>query len=99
MYEPDRVRSLQRPQGLPFRIGKLGHVVLNVRDVERSARRSRELDPGFRDSAATRLLGTLYVIAPASLLKHGDSEAGHVDSGDEPTAGFDSGISRCCQPM
>jgi len=47
-----------------------------VRDVERSARRSRELDPGFRDSAATRLLGTLYVIAPASLLKHGDSEAG-----------------------
>jgi catechol 2,3-dioxygenase-like lactoylglutathione lyase family enzyme len=38
MYEPDRVRSLKRPQGLPFRIGKLGHVVLNVRDVERSAR-------------------------------------------------------------
>jgi catechol 2,3-dioxygenase-like lactoylglutathione lyase family enzyme len=38
MYDPDRVRSLQRPQGLPFRIGKLGHVVLNVRDVERSAR-------------------------------------------------------------
>src|SRR5499427_7797479 len=38
MYDPDSVRSLQRPQGLPFRIGKLGHVVLNVRDVERSAR-------------------------------------------------------------
>jgi len=38
MYDPNRVRSLQRPQGLPFRIGKLGHVVLNVRDVERSAR-------------------------------------------------------------
>src|SRR5882672_11857822 len=38
MYDPDRVRSLQRPHGLPFRIGKLGHVVLNVRDVERSAR-------------------------------------------------------------
>ena len=38
MYDPDRVRSLQRPRGLPFRIGKLGHVVLNVRDVERSAR-------------------------------------------------------------
>src|SRR4029077_10268352 len=37
MYDPDRVRGLQRPQGLPFRIGKLGHVVLNVRDVERSA--------------------------------------------------------------
>jgi catechol 2,3-dioxygenase-like lactoylglutathione lyase family enzyme len=38
MYDPDRVKSLRRPQGLPFRIGKLGHVVLNVRDVERSAR-------------------------------------------------------------
>ena len=38
MYDPNRVRSLQRPQGLPFRIGKLGHIVLNVRDVERSAR-------------------------------------------------------------
>src|SRR6266853_6586134 len=38
MYDPDRVRSLQRPRGLPFRIGKLGHVVLNVSDVERSAR-------------------------------------------------------------
>jgi len=37
MYDPDRVRSLQRPRGLPFRIGKLGHVVLNVSNVERSA--------------------------------------------------------------
>src|ERR1700746_1089742 len=37
MYDPDRVKGLQRPHGLPFRIGKLGHVVLNVRDVERSA--------------------------------------------------------------
>lgn len=47
-----------------------------VGDVERSAMRSRELDPGFRGGAATRLLGTLFVIAPASLLSHGDSEAG-----------------------
>jgi len=38
MYDPDRVRELRRPHGHPFRIGKLGHVVLNVRDVERSAR-------------------------------------------------------------
>src|SRR5499427_4494755 len=38
VYDPNRVRSLQRRQGHPFRIGKLGHVVLNVRDVERSAR-------------------------------------------------------------
>ena len=47
-----------------------------VDDVERSAMRSRELDPGFRDGAATRLLGTLYVIAPAVYLEHGDSERG-----------------------
>src|SRR5487761_1297847 len=37
-YDPDRVRKLERPRGLPFQIGKIGHVVLNVRDVERSAR-------------------------------------------------------------
>ena len=47
-----------------------------VPEVERYARRSRELDPNFRDGAATLLLGTLYVIAPATLLKHGDSETG-----------------------
>lgn len=47
-----------------------------VHDVEHYARRSRELDPHFRDGAATRLLGTLYVIAPARLLEHGDSEEG-----------------------
>lgn len=47
-----------------------------VADVEQAARRSRELDPTFRNGAATRLLGTLYVIAPAALLKHGDSEDG-----------------------
>ena len=45
-------------------------------EVERDARRSRELDPEFRDGAATRLLGTLYILAPASLLQHGDSEEG-----------------------
>src|SRR5437899_5320362 len=38
MYDPNRVRQLRRLQGHPFRIAKLGHVVLNVRDVERSAR-------------------------------------------------------------
>src|SRR6266849_6417474 len=37
MYDPDRVKSLRRPYALPFRIGKLGHVVINVRDVGRSA--------------------------------------------------------------
>src|SRR5438067_13272406 len=43
MYDPNRVRRLRRLQGHPFRIGKLGHVVLNVRDVERSARLYTEL--------------------------------------------------------
>ena len=38
MYDPDRVKSLERPQGLPFHIGKMGHIVINVRDVARSAR-------------------------------------------------------------
>jgi hypothetical protein len=47
-----------------------------VGEVESWAMRSRELDPDFRDGAATRLLGTLYVIAPATFLKHGDSETG-----------------------
>jgi hypothetical protein len=45
-------------------------------DVERFARRSRELDPNFRDGAATRLLGAVYVLTPARYLKHGDSELG-----------------------
>ena len=44
--------------------------------MERWALRSRTLDPDFRDGAATRLLGTLYVAAPASFLEHGDSEQG-----------------------
>ena len=47
-----------------------------VGEVERWALRSRTLDPDFRDGAATRLLGTLYVIAPATFLDHGDSELG-----------------------
>src|ERR1700736_6086889 len=51
MYDPNRVKSLQRPQGLPFRIGKLGHIVLNVRDVERSARFYTEM-LGFQISDA-----------------------------------------------
>ena len=38
MFERDAVKDLKRPMGLPFRIGKIGHVVLNVRDVDRSVR-------------------------------------------------------------
>jgi hypothetical protein len=47
-----------------------------IGDVESWGLRSRQLDPEFRGGAATRLLGTLYVIAPSSFLKHGDSEQG-----------------------
>ncbi len=36
MIDVDAVKKLGRPKGLPFRIGKLGHVVINVRDVARS---------------------------------------------------------------
>ncbi|MBI3784152.1 MAG: hypothetical protein HY270_12215 [Deltaproteobacteria bacterium] len=45
-------------------------------EVEEFARQSRTLDPDFRNSAATRLLGTLYVMAPAKFLRHGNSETG-----------------------
>jgi len=47
-----------------------------IPDVEADALRSRELDPAFRNGAATLLLGKLYVMAPSTLLKHGDSETG-----------------------
>jgi len=47
-----------------------------VAEVELYARRSAELDPELRAGAAQRLLGTLYVMAPAALLSHGDSETG-----------------------
>jgi catechol 2,3-dioxygenase-like lactoylglutathione lyase family enzyme len=38
MFDRDAVKGLTRPKGLPFHIGKIGHVVLNVRDVDRSVR-------------------------------------------------------------
>jgi len=38
MVDIAALRGLTRPEGMPFRIGKLGHVVLNVRDVARSVR-------------------------------------------------------------
>lgn len=47
-----------------------------VGEIERYARMSRKLDPTFRHGAAQRMLGTLYVMAPARLLEHGDSEEG-----------------------
>lgn len=50
--------------------------VRHIAEVETWARRSRELDPQFRGGVATRMLGTLYVLAPATVLAHGDSEEG-----------------------
>jgi tetratricopeptide (TPR) repeat protein len=47
-----------------------------IADMERWSRISIALDPRFREGAARRMLGTLYVLAPASLLKFGDSEEG-----------------------
>jgi catechol 2,3-dioxygenase-like lactoylglutathione lyase family enzyme len=38
MIDPDALKGSQRPHGLPFHIGKIGHVVINVRDVARSVR-------------------------------------------------------------
>ena len=88
----DRQYAYQRVRGLPGATAAdaLGRAVIAGRlaqisglaapgliaEVERHARRSAELDPAFRAGAAQRLLGTLYVLAPAALLSHGESEAG-----------------------
>ena len=50
-------------------IGPLG-------DMGAWARKSIQLDAAFRDGAATRMLATLYVLAPGSMVDHGDSEIG-----------------------
>src|SRR5690606_4982350 len=47
-----------------------------VGEVEQYARSSIQRDPNLRQGAAKRLLGTLYVMAPPSLLDAGDSEVG-----------------------
>lgn len=47
-----------------------------VGEVEQYARLSMEKDPNFQQGAAQRMLGSLYVLAPAMLLKQGDSEKG-----------------------
>jgi len=47
-----------------------------VGEVETFGRQSHTLDPTFRRGAATRMLGTLYVVAPGFMVSHGDSETG-----------------------
>ena len=37
-FDPERVKAMTRPTGMPFRIGKIGHVVLHCRDIERTVR-------------------------------------------------------------
>lgn len=34
----DKINAMQRPKGTPFRINKIGHVGLNVTDIERSTK-------------------------------------------------------------
>jgi hypothetical protein len=47
-----------------------------VGEAEGFARTSIERDPEFRARAASRMLGSLWVMAPPRLLEHGDSEKG-----------------------
>lgn len=47
-----------------------------VGEAEGFARKSIERDSEFRDRAASRMLGSLWVMAPPRLLEHGDSEEG-----------------------
>lgn len=49
---------------------------LLVTEAEDFARRCRAVEPDFLEGSATRLLGSLYVLAPGRLLRHGDSETG-----------------------
>ncbi|MBK6514363.1 MAG: hypothetical protein IPG04_09645 [Polyangiaceae bacterium] len=45
-------------------------------EVEQYARKSRKLDPAFRQGAAARMLGTLYVMAPTGTFEGITSEDG-----------------------
>ena len=86
-YALQRVRSMQddNTAGYAFaRAALLGRVAelrgvkagKLVTEAERYARLSIERDPDFRAKAATRMLGSLYVMSPPRLVEHGDSEEG-----------------------
>lgn len=47
-----------------------------IAELEHYARLSLSLDDTLREGAAQRMLGTLYVYAPAYMVRHGDSETG-----------------------
>jgi catechol 2,3-dioxygenase-like lactoylglutathione lyase family enzyme len=37
-FDADRLKARKRPPGLPFKINKIGHIVLNTADMERAVR-------------------------------------------------------------
>ena len=37
-FDADKLKAKRRPRGLPFKIDKIGHVVLNTADIERAVR-------------------------------------------------------------
>ena len=37
-FDPQRLKAMTRPQGMPFRITKIGHIVMQCRDIERTVR-------------------------------------------------------------
>ncbi len=65
-----------------------------VTESEDYARRCRAIDPDYREGAATVLLGSLYVLAPGNLVKHGDSETGLEMLEAEVTAHPDRTVAR-----
>jgi hypothetical protein len=48
----------------------------HIAEVEVYARQSAKMNPNFRDGAALRTLGTLYVLAPGGMTRRGDAEKG-----------------------
>jgi thioredoxin-like negative regulator of GroEL len=67
---------------------------LLVTEAEDFVRRARAIEPDLLEGSATRLLGSLYVLAPGRLLRHGDSETGLELLEEEVKAHPDRLISR-----
>lgn len=87
VYALERVRSIPDDQtaGYAFARAAVAGRVAELRGVkagklvgeaERLAMLSIERDPQFRERAASRLLASLWVMAPPRLLEQGDSEEG-----------------------
>lgn len=87
VYALEQIRSIpdDRSAGYAFaraavtgRVAELRGVKAGklVGEAESFAQASIERDPEFRDKAASRMLGSLWVQAPPRLLEHGNSESG-----------------------